>query len=207
MTDVLHRRSLVVWNVPSALESGSAFRIKLGLKCEAACRPAGWEVALQDHQGGEIARVLVPEAICPGTTALHFVEVELRAPPVEGQFAWTAAAPATAGDDEHSALHAAASASIALRVVPAPEVRLRVVAVDRQQQRPVEGARIVVHPYRAVTDASGRAELRLPRGRFRLFVSGREYLPLRRDGELAEDTTVLAELERDVGPDDAELWS
>jgi hypothetical protein len=207
MTDVAHRRSLVVWDVPSALERGSAFRIKLGLKCEAACRPSGWEAALQDHQGGEIARVLVPEAICPGTAALHFVEVKLTAPPAEGQFAWTVTAPASAGDGDHSAPHSAASASFALRVVPAPEVSLRVVAVDRQQQRPVEGARIVVHPYRAVTDASGSAELRLPRGRFRLFVSGREYLPLRRDGELAEDTTLVAELERDVGPADAELWA
>jgi hypothetical protein len=71
----------------------------------------------------------------------------------------------------------------------------------------VRGARVVVHPYRAVTDAEGVAELRVPKGAYRLFVSGGDYFPFRSDGEIGADVTIRAELDVDRGPSDAELWS
>jgi hypothetical protein len=206
MTDACHRLSLVVWGIPEAIPCGEVFRLKLGLKCEAACLPAGWSVALRDHEGREQQSLTFTAEICPGTVALHCVEGELRAPATVGSFAWTASVPAMVAGSSDGVRHAPATAGFVVRTVAAPELRLRVIAIDRAHGRPVAGARVVVHPYRAVTDAGGSAELMLPRGPYRLFVSGRDFLPLRSDGELVADTTVHAELDRDVGPSDAELW-
>jgi hypothetical protein len=72
---------------------------------------------------------------------------------------------------------------------------------------PIAGAKVVVHPYRALTDADGVAEIRLPKGAYRLFVSGHERFPFRSDGEISGDLTITAELDDDFGPSDAELWS
>jgi hypothetical protein len=51
------------------------------------------------------------------------------------------------------------------------------------------------------------AELSLPRGQYRLFVSGQSFFPFRSDGELKSDLTIRAELDPDLGPTDAEIWS
>ena len=84
---------------------------------------------------------------------------------------------------------------------------MTVIAVERETQNPVPGARVVVHPFRAVTDPDGVAEMDLPRGRYRLFVSGEGFLPRRLEGELSDDMTVRAELDVDREPSDAEVWS
>ena len=50
------------------------------------------------------------------------------------------------------------------------------------------------------------AEIELPKGRYRLFVSGKDYLPFRHDTEVDADKTIKAELDADRGPSDADLW-
>jgi hypothetical protein len=84
---------------------------------------------------------------------------------------------------------------------------LTVVAVDGRSKARIPGARVVVHPYRTLTNADGIAELRLPKGAYRLFVSGRDRFPFRSDGEIDGHLTIQAELDEDLGPSDAELWS
>jgi len=84
---------------------------------------------------------------------------------------------------------------------------LKVIAVDARSRAPVPGAKVVVHPYHALTNAEGIAELRVPKGAYRLFVSGRDRFPFRSDGEIDSDVTIQAELDEDFGPSDAELWS
>ena len=75
-----------------------------------------------------------------------------------------------------------------------------------ESQKPVEGAKVVVHPYEAFTDKCGVAEVRLPRGGYRLFVSGRKYFPFRSDGEMSKDVTIRAELTLDLEISDADVW-
>ena len=94
-----------------------------------------------------------------------------------------------------------------MRVVSAPECLLAVTAVDAESGAPVEGARVVAHPYRTVTDARGMAELRVPAGEYRLFVSGKGCIPFRFDGEVKGDTRIRAELEQDRELSDADVWS
>jgi hypothetical protein len=84
---------------------------------------------------------------------------------------------------------------------------LKVIAVDARNGKPIPGAKVVVHPYRAMTDLHGVAEIRVPRGPYRLFVSSRDRFPFRSDGEIDADVTIRAELDEDLGPTDAELWS
>ncbi len=94
-----------------------------------------------------------------------------------------------------------------VRVVSAPECRVTVVALDAESRTPVEGARVVAHPYRAVTDERGMAELHVPAGEYRLFVSGRGCIPFRFDGAVTADTTIRAALEQDRELSDADIWS
>jgi hypothetical protein len=199
-----HATRIVVWDVPLAIECGAPLRFKVGVKCAAECRVAEWRVAIRDAEGRALADVALGDTPWPETAALFHAEVEARAPAGEGLFVWEAAVAEVAGA---AAPHAAASTRFQVRVVQAPECRVKVVAVDAASRSPVRGARVVVHPYRAVTDAAGVAEIRVPKGTYRLFVSGRDYFPFRSDGQVSADVTIEAELHADRGPSDAELWS
>ena len=86
-------------------------------------------------------------------------------------------------------------------------VETTVVAVDAERHTPVRGAKVVMHPYRAVTDKRGVAEVRVPKGAYRLFVSGPNHVPFRRDGEMTTAVTIRAELALDLGISDADIWS
>jgi hypothetical protein len=204
MTAEAHSRSLIVWDVPSAVECGESFGIRLGLKCREACRPEDWLIEVFGPEGSGRASAAVGGEPWPGTEALYVATIELEAPENPGLHAFEAVARATGGGEAPT--HAAAGASFKLRTVPAADCRLRVVAIDRESQSPVPGVKVVVHPYRAVTDEQGIAELSVPTGPFRLFVSGKNFIPFRRDGELEADMTIRAELDVDLGPSDAELW-
>jgi hypothetical protein len=202
-----HHRSIVVWDVPNAVGRGETFAVAVGLKCSEGCEPDTWLIGICDHEGRLLASRRVGLEPWPGTTRLYHVRAELAAPDVEGLFAFEAFAPAIETDDDTECAHAEARASFNVRVVTAPECRLTVIALDRHSKKPIEGAKVVVHPYRASTDERGIAELRVPKGAFRLFVSGRKHCTFRYDGDVAGDATVTAELEADAEPSDAELWS
>jgi hypothetical protein len=80
-------------------------------------------------------------------------------------------------------------------------------AIDRASQMPIKGAKVVIHPYRAFTDGSGRTQVRVPRGAYRIFVSGTQHLPYRAEHQVHDDLSVRAELIVDRAPTDADLWS
>jgi hypothetical protein len=220
VTEASHKRSIVVWDVPSTVECGAAFAIKAGIKCDALCPPDNWALEVRDEHGNRLACAEVGEAIWPGTEGLRRVVLKLTAPASEGSFRWKVIAPAAvslsaaqdrseAPPDPPEALpeHSESAAYFNVRTVPEGECCLTVIAIGRETQEPVAGAKVVAHPYRAVTDERGVAELNLPRGRHRVFVTRRNFLPLRLDRDLAGATTIRAELELDTGPSDAELWA
>jgi hypothetical protein len=198
-----HSTRLVAWDAPSAIECGDKFRIKLGVKCSSECRPDGWAIEVRDHDGEKQATVTLSEDSWPGAAALYYAEVDLQAPDTEGLYAWQAKAPGAGPVMPH----AECIAGFGVRVVSAPECLLTVLAIDMESQTPVKGAKVVVHPYRAVTDERGVAEVRVPKGEYRLFVSGGDYFPFRSDGEVKTDITIRAELALDQGLSDADVWS
>jgi hypothetical protein len=201
-----HDTRVVVWDVPPAVERGATFRLKVGINCALGCRAEAWSVEIRSADGRTLASASPSDVPWSGTTALYVAEMEVDAPTADGLHAWEACIRAIAAARPHDIGHPAARARFNVRVVPAPQCRLKVIAVDARSQLPVKGARVVVHPYRASTDEDGVAELDVPKGEYRVFVSGRSYLPFRSDGEVATDTTIKAELDADLGASDAELW-
>ena len=276
---------VVVWDVPTVIERGRRFTVKIGVTCSSARGSDGWRVEVRDHEGVSRAAATVGEEPWPGTDALYHAEVGLVAPEAEGLHTWEAAAvtgatgdrSATGGTAESSGVaetggavgpgvvadtggaaepsvvaesggalgpdggvaltggaaepsgavepgdtagpggavepggvadeHTRGRARFGVRVVPAPECRVTVVALDAASRTPVEGARVVAHPYRAVTDERGTAELQVPAGEYRLFVSGRGCIPFRFDGAVTADTTIRADLEQDQELSEADIWS
>ena len=199
-----HSTHVVVWDAPSTIERGERFSIKFGVKCSSECRPDGWTLEVYDHDRKKLAKAALSDDACwPGTAALYYTEVELTAPDTEGLYTWGVKTSATGLDVPH----AKGISSFGVRVVPTPECLLTVEAIDMESQTPVKGAKVVVHPYRAFTDESGLAEVRIPRGAYRIFVSGRNYLPFRSDGDVETDITIRAELALDLELSDADVWS
>lgn len=194
---------VVVWDVPPAIECGEKFSIKVGIKCSAECRPDDCTMQINDHEGTQLAASTISGAAWPGSSALYFAELELTAPDTTGPYRWEA----TVTVIEQETLHKKCAAGFNLRVVAAPECVINVQAIDRENQTPVQGAKVVVYPYHTFTDAHGMAEVRVPKGEYRLFVSGKNYFPFRCDTEVKSDMTIRAELAVDRELSEAEVWS
>ena len=93
--------------------------------------------------------------------------------------------------------HAPGSFPLIVRVVTSPDCEVTVRAVDREEQTPIKGARVVMHPYRAVTDDNGIAKVRVARGQYDILVSGSQYLPACASVEVTADMITSAELDAD----------
>lgn len=206
MSTDTHGTRLVVWDVPDAVECGTAFHVKVAVKCAHECSSAGRVLEVRDHGGQLLASAPAGDEPWPSTTALHAAELKLQAPANEGHYAWEARVSVVAAPAQ-GVEHEPASERFTVRAVAAAECLIRITAVDAESQAPVAGAKVVAHPYRSFTDANGKARIRVPRGDYRLFVSGRDYFPFRYEGGIVTDMTIRAELFKDVGPSDAELWS
>ena len=186
-----HTTSVVVWDIPSAIVAGERFRIKVGMKCANECDLTNSEFGIFDEEGTRLATGTMPGDRWPGTAGLYFAEVELEAPATEGLYTWSANGPL--GSDVEGP-HAEGSISFGVRVVGHPEYLVTVEAVDQVNQTPLSGARVVMHPYKAVTDERGIAEVRVPKGAYQLFVSQSRYLTFGLPIEVTADMTTRAEL-------------
>ena len=194
-----HSVNVAVWDIPSAIVSGERFTIKVGAKCADACDLSNVDFAIFDEEGTQVAAATVDGDVWPGTTGLHVAEVELTAPSTEGLYRWSASVPSTAlgasAGSEAEIPHAEGSASFGIRVVRHPEYLVTVEAVDTTNQTPLAGARVVMHPYRAVTDERGIAEVRVAKGAYTLFVSQTRYITFGLPLDVTADVRTRAELE------------
>ena len=188
-----HAVQLTVWDVPSATVAGGRFRVSVGVRCSAGCDLGARELSLYDQEGSQVGTGKLGREVWPGTEALYFAKVEARAPLEAGSHHWEAK---IAGWDAELP-HTAGSTPMMVRVVSAPECEVTVRAVDREKQSPVKGARVVLHPYRAVTDDSGTAKVRVTRGQYDILVSGSGYLPVSTSVEVTADLVTKAELDAD----------
>ncbi|GLQ53957.1 carboxypeptidase-like regulatory domain-containing protein [Devosia nitrariae] len=198
-----HATSILVWDVPTAIVAGETFRFTLGVKCSSQCGPTGWTFAVSNEHGDAIATGTLGDEPWPGTAALYYAQVEASAPAAEGLHDWTVTAPGADTDIPHEQQ----TARFGVRSVRQPECVISVEAIDKATQAPIKGAKVVVHPYRVFTDADGHAEVRVPKGTYRIFVSGPRHVPYRADSQVAADTSIRAELTVDRGPTAAELWA
>jgi hypothetical protein len=186
-----HTTRVLAWDIPPTVVGGDRFKIKVGIKCSSECVFANKAFAIYDHEGAEIATGVLSNEIWPGTSGLYFATVELKAPSSAGLYHWTVK---SAGKNLERP-HAEGAADFSLRVVPAPECLVTVAAVDKVSQEPLAGARVALHPYKAVTDERGLAEIRVAKGAYDLFVAKTRYLTLGLPVEVTADMTARAELD------------
>lgn len=198
-----HQVSVVVWDVPSAITAGETFHFKVGVKCSSGCDLTGWPFDIQDEHGGQMAAGALGDRPWPGTAALYCGEIQAAAPGAEGLHNWTVNVPGPASEIPHQG-H---TARFGVRAVRQPECVVTIEAIDRTSHLPIKGAKVVIHPYRAFTDDNGRTQVRVPRGAYRIFVSGAQHVPYRAEYEVQDDISVRAELVVDRAPTDADLWS
>ena len=189
-----HTTNVVVWDVPSAVVIGERFRIKVGIKCSDECDLTNREFEILDHDATRITTGTLTGDQWPGTTGLYVAEVELKAPGAEALYTWSVKIPGSDGEIPH----AEGSTSFGVRVVSHPDYLVTVEAFDRESQQPLSAARVVMHPYKAVTDEHGRAEVRVAKGTYTLFVSQTRYLTFGMPVDVTADMTARAEL--DVEP-------
>ncbi len=165
-----HEITLAVWGIPEAVPAGERFTIKVGAKSSAGV-DAGVDlgrgrIEVRNSTGAIVTSGFLSDAAWPGTSALFWAEVELQAPTVPGLHALSA--DFDAGDLDP--LHSGASFRFDVTVVEPPEHSVTVKVTDKETAAPVEDAQIRLGPYRAVTGASGLAELRIAKCRFDLRV-------------------------------------
>jgi hypothetical protein len=185
-----HTTSVVVWDIPSAVVVDEKFRIKVGIKCSNECHLTNTAFGVYDDEGGQVAEATLSDERWPGTTGLYVAEVELVAPASEGLYTWSV-----------KGQHAEDYSSFGVRVVSPPDCLVRVEAVDQITQAPIGGARVVMHPYKAVSDERGAAEVRVAKGAYMLFVSQTRYLTFGLAVEVHTDMTARAELSLEPVPE------
>ena len=180
------------------------------MKCSNECDLTNSEFAIYDEglqpgsginegsgigdQGSEEGRRVAAGTLSgerwPGTTGLYVAEVELEAPAAEGLYTWSVKGLGLDGEIPH----AEGSISFGVRVVSHPQYVVTVETVDKESQTPLSGARVVMHPYKAVTNERGIAEVRVAKGAYKLFVSQSRYLTFGLPVEVDADMTARAEL-------------
>jgi len=197
-----HTAELNVWDVPPAIVAGERFKFTVGVRCSAGCNLAGRSLTIVDGNGSQVGAAHLGHNIVPGTDAIYCADVEAEAPATAGGHPWEIKT--AAWDSELP--HKAASATMAVRVVRPPDCEVTVETVDRENQCPIKGASVVMHPYRAITDEKGVAKIKVTKGRYDILVSGSKYVPVRILAEVTADMATRAELEMDSpweSPDEA----
>ena len=185
-----HAASVNVWGLPSAIAAGEYFRVKVGIKCSAGCKLTGRQLSIFDHEGAQVGAGSLLDDVWAGTSALYFAEVEAQVPLVTGDYEWQVATPAS----DMSVPHAAGSCTFAVKVVSPSDHEVTVEAFDSEKQTPIKGAHVLLHPYRALTNETGVAKLKVTKGTYKLFVSGFNYIAYENIIDVGGHVTVRAEL-------------
>lgn len=189
-----HAAQLNVWDVPSAIVAGERFKVSVGVRCSAGCNLGDRALGIFDHEGSRVGTVTLGHDVWPGTDALYFAGIEAAAPLEAGSYEWEIRIP----DWDSELPHASGALPLCICVVSAPDCEVTVSAFDREQQTPIRGARVVMHPYRAVTDESGIARIRVSRGQYDLLVSGSKYLPVCTSIDVTGDVLSSVALDADL---------
>ena len=194
--DTLHQMSLAVWDIPTPA-AGEQFSIKVGARSSTGCALGARRIEVLDGEA-VVAAGHLGDAPWPGTDALFWAEVELRAPDKPGSVMLAARFDVAELDEPHAGV----SSPFNVSVVAKPEHTLTVKVVA--DGMPVEEAIVRLGPTRASTDASGVAAVKLAKGRYELVVWKAGYdtpvTPLRIDADASVqiDARVMPQADPDA---------
>jgi hypothetical protein len=188
-----HTLELTVWDVPPVTAAGERFTLVVGARCSEGCDLGGKALNLFDQHGSCACTVKLGAVVWPGTEALYFAKIEAQAPLAAGSHPWSAKMEGWDAEPPH----AGGAFPLMVRVVAAPDCAVTVRVVDRETQKPITGARVVLHPYRAVTGDSGIASIKIAKGKYDILVSASRYLPVCVSGEVGADVAITTALDAD----------
>ena len=197
LTSVPHETSLAVWDVPSPVVRNARFEVKAGAKCTFHCALAGKVIEIRDESGKLIGSSALGEATLPGTTALAFTTISLKAPRKRALNSWTA----SFAPSELKLPHGSAASRFTFVTVAEPEHSVSVTVVNKETKKPIAGAQVRLGVYRAETNESGAAKVRVPKGAFPLVVTRPGYKMPERKIEVAKDVRVRIAAEQ-LPPED-----
>ena len=203
LTTVPHETSLAVWDIPSPVVRNAPFEIKAGAKCSSSCALAGKIIEIRDESGTLMGSGALGETPVPGTTALSFTAIALKAPRKLALNNWTA----SFAPSELKLAHGSATSRFSFVTVAEPEHSVSVKVVHKETKAPIAGAQVRLGIYGAETDAAGAAIMRVPKGAFPLVVARPGYKMPQRTIKVAKDVRVRITAETLPEPDPFALWS
>ena len=203
-----HATRVVVWDTPSAIECGSVFHVKVGVKCALECGGAARRVEIRDEHGRGLVCGFVADAPLPGTSGLFVADLDAsRAgeprPPCVGSLRRRRRRRRDRPNDaQRRERRVSSSHGAGTRMLAQSHRRRRAKrhTDSRRQSRraslPSDDGRYTASQRSgcrgARTGCSSRAATA-----FRFAATARS----------SADVTIRAELDEDFGPSDAELWS
>ncbi|MGI1659734.1 MAG: hypothetical protein ACRKFN_12195 [Desulfitobacterium sp.] len=91
--------------------------------------------------------------------------------------------------------HQEKRSSFSFKVMNPPECVVTVVALDKLDKKPIEGAAVILHPYKAKTDENGIAKFEEAKGEYSLYVTeDTKYETFKSSASINGDITIKAEL-------------
>jgi hypothetical protein len=194
--------SVAVWEVPSPVTIGQTFKLKAGVKSAQACMLKDSVVEVLDETGEVKGAGTIGDSPWLGTSGLYWTEIEVTAPLQDGPACWTA----RFAGGEWILPHEPAQFEFTFAAVRQGDHKLTVTVVDKETGVPIENGHVRLGYHRAVTDASGVAELSIPAGNYELttWMTAHETKPM--PIEVKED--LMLRLEADPVPeeDPAAMW-
>ncbi len=180
--------SLAVWDAAVPVVAGETFAIKVGAKAADAHALAGLRIAVSDASGAMVASGTLGDAPWPGTEALYWLALSVSAPAMPQVTAYQVQL--VDAPDEAEVVATAFTVVAATK----PEHSVAVNITERDTAKPLADVEVRLGPFRARTDANGRAELRVCNGDYemRLWRTAHSAAPqpLTVDGDTQLDLTM-----------------
>lgn len=170
-----HSTSIAVWDIPSPIEVGTAFKIKAGLHCLTGCSLGGKEVEVYDQDEKKVATGKLSTSLYSDEIKLYWADLELKAPALAGNYDWQA----RFHDPSLEMPHQAARHTFGFSTVKPAECELAVQVINKETSAPIKQAEVTCHPnlYHSITDENGVARIALARGEYKLTVFASERAP------------------------------
>jgi hypothetical protein len=146
--------SLAVWDVPMPVVAGERFAIKVGAKSAGGALVDG-RIEVADATGAVVASGALGATPLAGTEALYWTALEVPAP-------------ATPQIADYAVRLGAAATHFSAVAAAKPEHTLTVTVTEQDSKAALGGVEIRLGPFHARTNKSGRAQLRICNGEYRL---------------------------------------
>lgn len=171
-----HETRVVVWGVPSPAVANQPFQVIVGVKSLAGYPAADQTVEITDHTGALCGSFTVGQTVYSDQVDLYHCTAKLSAPAQPGTYLWSA----RLTDPTIVPAHRGDAVTFDLIVSEPADGRVTFRVFEKETQKPVARAHIVMRPYlyRAETNEQGLATLSVVRGSYAVSIIVDEIAPV-----------------------------